>query len=90
MELTLGTGNIEVLAGQVIRLKRARGLSLHCRCGALWLTISGQPGDFLLRAGQSLRVESQGLVLIEGFPAGALCLLPAAVTFRCTPLAMAT
>lgn len=61
---------IRVAGSEVLSLRGFRGALLECSEGALWLTVQGQPGDFLLTAGKQLRIASNGLVVIEGLPAG--------------------
>ncbi|MBL8414372.1 MAG: DUF2917 domain-containing protein [Propionivibrio sp.] len=57
-------------AGEIVAFRGARGSYLECTQGMVWLTIEGQPGDFYLEQGSGLRIESNGLVLIEGMPTG--------------------
>ena len=53
----------------------ARGVHLECTEGVVWLTVEGQPGDFLLAKGERLRIDSNGLALVQGLPSGAVRLL---------------
>ena len=41
----------------------------------VWLTIEGQPGDFLLASGQRLHIKSNGLALVQGLPTGSVRLV---------------
>lgn len=43
----------------------AAGRVISCREGVLWLTQTGNPGDHLIRAGESFSVGHPGLVLIS-------------------------
>lgn len=64
--------------GPPVAFREARGVFLECLSGRLWVTITGQPGDFLLGAGERLRVDSDGLGLVEGMPVGELRFVAAA------------
>lgn len=67
----------QALAGDIpVAFRQLRGAVLECTEGRLWVTIAGQPGDFFLVPGERLRVRSNGLVLVAGFPAGVLRLTP--------------
>jgi hypothetical protein len=41
------------------------GRVISCRKGVLWLTQTGNPGDHLVRAGESFPIDRRGLVLIS-------------------------
>ena len=49
----------------------ARPLQLHVSKGELWLTIDGDSGDYWLREGESLTLESRSSVRISAGRAGA-------------------
>jgi len=61
-----------LVAVEVVALRGARGSYLECTQGMVWITIEGRPGDFYLKQGSGLRIASNGLVLIEGMPTGAI------------------
>ncbi|MCM8610755.1 DUF2917 domain-containing protein [Accumulibacter sp.] len=48
-----------------LRLLSARGVRITCTAGIAWLTVAGESGDILLTAGESHRVRSNGLALVE-------------------------
>lgn len=77
MWITLQHGSLRLAADTPASFRRARGTVLECTEGRLWITITGQAGDFLLAAGERLTVSSDGLGLVEGFPAGVLRVVPA-------------
>jgi hypothetical protein len=66
--------------GAPVSFRKAAGVVLECVSGRLWITITGQPGDHFLKAGERLRVESDGLGLVEGMPAGVMRVLPGGAT----------
>lgn len=77
MWLSMEHGLLRLSANAPVAFRAARGRWVECVDGRLWLTITGQPGDFLLAAGDRLRIDSDGLAVIEGFPTGTLRLHPA-------------
>lgn len=74
MWLSLKQGRLQLNGDVPVAFRNARGYWVECVDGRLWLTVTGQPGDFLLGAGERLRIESKGLALVAGLPAGTLCL----------------
>ncbi|WP_187344881.1 DUF2917 domain-containing protein [Cystobacter ferrugineus] len=44
---------------------RAGGLRLTCCEGLLWLTREGDPGDTVVKAGGSVRLDGPGLVVVQ-------------------------
>lgn len=78
MWMSLRNSVIQLNANKPVSFRDARGALLKCVEGVLWVTIDGQPGDYFLTAGQSLRIDSQGLAVVEGVPAGAFRLQTAA------------
>lgn len=55
-----------------LRLAGARGATIRCDSGIVWLTIDGEPGDFFLTAGESHTLASNGLALIEAIESGTI------------------
>jgi len=55
--------------------KDARGAYIECSEGVIWLTVEGQPGDFLLSKGERVRIESNGLAMVQGFLSGTVRLI---------------
>lgn len=51
-------------------LKKATGKKLVCVEGALWVTQTGNPGDHVLVAGQSLTLAGRGSVVVSTLPGG--------------------
>ena len=52
-------------SGQIHRLAAARGALIRVRTGVLWLTEPDCAEDRFISAGQTYRIRSRGLVLIE-------------------------
>jgi DUF2917 family protein len=78
MWMSLRNGVIQLAEGKPLAFRGARGVELECTDGRVWLTVEGQAGDFLLARGERLRIDSNGLALVEGLPGGAIRLLSAA------------
>jgi hypothetical protein len=53
-----------------IRLLSARGVHIVCTAGVLWLTVEGEAGDIILKAGESHVVRGSGLALLEAIGSG--------------------
>ena len=53
-----------------IRLQRARGVRITSTAGIIWITVAGEPGDIFLKAGQTHRIASNGLAIVESIGAG--------------------
>jgi hypothetical protein len=70
MPIPLKNTAIELPNGKLLAFRGALGIRLTCTEGRVWLTVEGQPGDFLLAKGEHLRIESNGLALVQGFPSG--------------------
>lgn len=66
---------IQVVEGERLAFRAARNQRLECTAGRVWLTIEGQPGDFLIAQGGQVNIESNGLALVEGMPFGAIRLV---------------
>jgi hypothetical protein len=61
-------------SGKELRLRRDErirldgrnsGRVISCREGVLWLTQTGNPGDHLIRAGESFSIGHYGMVLVS-------------------------
>lgn len=74
MWISLRNSVVQLEENRPVSFRDACGTSLHCVSGMVWVTIAGQPGDFLLHAGEHLQIESSGLAVVEGMPAGAITL----------------
>lgn len=74
-QASLKQGIIQLVAGSPVAFAGARDWLLECRTGRVWVTIDGQAGDHLIAKGERLHVQSNGLVLVEGLPFGAIRLV---------------
>ena len=64
MDLKFDRVELLLEARQTLRLTNAAGAQLHCVSGALWITQHRDRGDYFLAAGQSLRLDREGLTLV--------------------------
>jgi hypothetical protein len=65
MNLKLDRANLHLEARQVVRLHDTAGTQVQCLHGALWITQHGDRKDHFIDAGDSLRLDRPGLVLIH-------------------------
>lgn len=72
MQLAIGKRIIRLEADAPLAFRGARGVVVECVEGTVWLTVDGQAGDFFLRRGDKLCIDSEGLALIDGLPRGAV------------------
>ena len=70
MRMSLHNMEIQLAERKVLTIRGARDTRIECNEGMVWITIEGQPGDFLLGKGEHLLIRSKGLVLIQGMPYG--------------------
>ena len=75
MLMSLGNMVIQLNEGKRLAFRDARDMHLECTEGMVWLTVEGQPGDFLLAKGERMRIKSNGLALIQGLPSGSVRLV---------------
>jgi len=75
MQISLRNEVILLTDGKPLAIRGARGIILECTDGLIWLTVKGELDDFWLIKGERLRIENNGLALIEGFSSGAVRLV---------------
>ena len=75
MRMSFRNAVIQLVDGKPLAFQGARGVHLECIEGMVWLTLEGQAGDFLLARGERLRIESNGLALVEALRSGAIRLV---------------
>ena len=57
--------DIEISGEHTARIEDASGMLVYVRYGTVWITQSGITKDFFVHAGQSLRIERNGLTLLS-------------------------
>ena len=65
MRLETRPYQVELPAGQVLKLEEPRGLRVTCEAGHLWITEEAQNEDVWLAAGQRVRLVGDGLAVLE-------------------------
>jgi len=70
MKIDLGSGELCLRHGVPLRVVRAAGLRIDCLGGKIWITVAGEAADIFLMAGDSYRIDAQGLALIESIGDG--------------------
>lgn len=65
MKIDLADGELCLSENRPLRVTGATGLYVHCTSGTIWITSSNNPADIFLGAGQSHRIGSEKLTLIE-------------------------
>lgn len=58
--------NGSVKTNQVVALSALKGHSLVCTGGKLWVTVQGDPTDYILSENESLTLGSAGKFLLSG------------------------
>ncbi len=72
MRFALAREPLPLRRNDVLRLGDAHGLSLSSAGGTLWVTIDGDLHDYVLEAGETLRIESHAPTLVSALNAPAL------------------
>lgn len=62
-----GSESIGLPRGKTLRIQDGRGALLYVREGEVWLTQEGDTKDYVLGAGESLRLERDGVALVYSF-----------------------
>lgn len=78
MRMSLDNMVIQLAERKMLTIRDARDIRIECNEGMVWLTIEGQPGDFLLEKGEHLLIKSKGPAFIQGMPYGLVKLVSAA------------
>lgn len=85
MNVPVGMSAIEVGAGECLRIDSPKGLQLRTRRGTVWITVDGDPRDFVLEPGESLTIALDAPALVSALHGDAVIealRLPQAVTHR--------
>lgn len=63
----------------ILRLPDAAGVEIACRGGTTWITLDGDPRDFVLEAGERITVNEHRRALITALAAAnvSVCATPA-------------
>ena len=72
MKIDVSSGEIRLTDNCPISLRGARGLSIACTAGTVWITVADEPGDTFLSAGQTHVVQGNGLAIVESIGSGSI------------------
>jgi hypothetical protein len=72
MQVELQNSEVCLKSDVPVRLKHARGTTIRCTTGHVWLTAAGEPTDIFLSAGQYHTLASNRLVLVEALGKGCI------------------
>ena len=65
MKIDLAGGELCLAENRPLKVTGATGLYVHCLSGTIWITTANEPADIFLDVGQSHRIGSGLLTLIE-------------------------
>jgi len=74
MKIELQPGALRLTRGQTLKVTDARGSTICCSEGAVWITEENVPKDVVLEAGHCHRLSRQGLALVHAFGDAAVAL----------------
>lgn len=69
MNLRLEEPVLALAAGQLLGLDDARGTTIRPRGGNVWITLEGEPLDFVVGPGEAFVVTRGGLTLVQALGA---------------------
>lgn len=78
MIIESGISRMHLGRGELLRLYGAAGDTVACLGGSLWITRDGAPEDVVLSAGESMRIEGSGRVLVQAFEPARVAVGPVA------------
>jgi hypothetical protein len=67
MERASGTIEVKIAAGDVLRLRGARGCGVRVVSGRVWITEQSDFRDFLVADEEQYRIGRNGLTLLQAF-----------------------
>jgi hypothetical protein len=68
MEIELNVVTLNLSEGNNASLHNARNVNIKCIEGIVWLTFDDLEGDFLLKKGEQMKIESGGSALMQALP----------------------
>jgi hypothetical protein len=78
MELSSQAPVLALAAGEVVTLDDARGVRIHARAGAVWVTEEANPRDHIIGPGEILVVARDGRTVIQALQPSWIALRAAA------------
>jgi Protein of unknown function (DUF2917) len=74
MKIELEPGALRLARGQTVKVTNARGSTICCNEGSVWITEENVPKDVVLEAGHCYRLSRKGLALVHAFGDASLAL----------------
>lgn len=65
MRIELQPGALRLARGQTLKVTDARGSTVRCAEGSVWITEEDVPRDVVLEAGAAYRLSRRGLALVH-------------------------
>ncbi|MBI4984180.1 MAG: DUF2917 domain-containing protein [Rhodocyclales bacterium] len=62
----------ELAQRELVGIAKARGQTLRCDAGELWITVDGDAGDIILRSGEVWQIASNEEIVISALQASRL------------------
>ncbi|MBS1139756.1 MAG: hypothetical protein H6R13_1209 [Proteobacteria bacterium] len=70
MKIDLVSSELNLTKSHPVRLSNARGVCIRCVSGTIWITAPDKLADIFLAPGETHRIDSHGLVLVESVSDG--------------------
>lgn len=77
MNIELNQSGLCLKTKQVAKVRGAKGRSIVCHSGSVWVTQVGDARDIVLSAGDSFTLDREGLALLLAFEPSAVSIAPA-------------
>jgi len=74
--------DLEISGEHIARIEDGRGMLVYVRHGAVWITQSGVTRDYFVHAGQSLRLDRNGLTLLSAASGSSPALVALVPSYR--------
>ena len=87
MNIELSQNGFCLKPNQVATIRGGRGKTVVCHSGSVWVTQVGDPRDVILNAGESFRLDREGLAVVQALEPGAISIAQAKPQTRATRLA---
>lgn len=83
MDINLNRAGVSLARHRYLALRDAAGTQVLCSKGSVWITQDGDRNDYLLGAGERMRLDADGLALVQAEdPACVVLLEPGADAAR--------
>ena len=87
MNIEFNQNGLCLKPNQLVKVRGGLGHSIVCDSGSVWVTQVGDPRDVILSAGESFRLDREGLAVIQALEPGAISIAQAEPQTPATMLA---